>query len=117
MMGLRKPPAHIKFEVAGFIYNRNLREFVAYLIFGKLTLPLDSQTQNFLFNVQVLWRYYYRKWVHDFYEQPRFTMKNFKVWEAAVRLKIYGPNKYQMAHPYAKTGRINRLEYVPVAVF
>jgi len=30
---------------------------------GKLTLPLDSQTQCFLFNVQLLWSYDYSKWV------------------------------------------------------
>jgi len=30
---------------------------------GKLTLPLDSQTECFLFNVQHLWSYDYSKWV------------------------------------------------------
>jgi len=28
----------------------------------KLTLPLDSQTQCFLFNVQMSWSYDYSKW-------------------------------------------------------
>ena len=43
-------------------------------------------------------------------------MGNFKFWEAREGVKMFGP-KYQKAHPYAKTGRINRSAYVPVAVF
>jgi len=43
-------------------------------------------------------------------------MENYKFWEAGgYGLKIFGP-KYQKTHPYAKTGRINRLAYVPVAM-
>jgi len=43
--------------------------------------------------------------------------KIFKFWEAGkYGLKIFGA-KYQKAHPYAKTGKINRLVYVSVAVF
>ena len=43
-------------------------------------------------------------------------MENYKFWEAGgYGLKIFGP-KYQKTHPYAKTGRINRLAYVPVAL-
>jgi len=30
---------------------------------GKPTLPLDSQSQCFLFTVQLLWSYDYSKWV------------------------------------------------------
>ena len=49
----------------------------------------------------------------DFYQEPHFTMVNFKFWDAAEwGLKIFGP-KYQKAHPYAKSGRINRLVYYP----
>ena len=54
MMGLVKPQRLAKFEVAGFIYYGNIREFVFKnsdkpkwgnpLSGGKLTLPLDSQT-------------------------------------------------------------------------
>jgi len=61
MMGLGKPQRIAKFGVAGFIYNGNIREFVSKIWInqngenpyfgGKLTLPLDSQTQCFLFNV------------------------------------------------------------------
>ena len=42
-------------------------------------------------------------------------MENFKFWEAGVGLKMFRP-KYQNAHLYAKSGRINRLAYVAVAV-
>jgi len=73
MMGLRKPQWFVKFEVAGFIYYGNISEFVFKnsdkpkwgnpLFWGKLTLPLDSQTRCFLFNVQLLWSYDYSNWV------------------------------------------------------
>jgi len=33
------------------------------LLWGELTLLLDSQTQCFLFNVELLWSYDYSKWV------------------------------------------------------
>jgi len=71
-MGLGKPQRLAKFEVAGFIYYGNIRKLV--FKFGinqygktpyyleKLTLPLDSQTQCFLFDVQLLWTYDYSKW-------------------------------------------------------
>ena len=41
----------------------------------------------------------------DFYEEPHFTIKNFK-FRKYVKwgLKIFAPN-YQKAHPYAKSGR------------
>jgi len=43
-------------------------------------------------------------------------MENFKFWEPVKwGLKIIGP-KYQKAHPYAKSGRTNRLAYVAVAL-
>jgi len=44
-------------------------------------------------------------------------MENFK-FRGAVKwgLKIFAPN-YQKAHPYAKSGRINRLAYVAVTLF
>jgi len=73
MMGLGKPQRLCKFEVASFIYYGNIRKFVSKIRInqnretpyfgGKLTLPLDSQTQCFLFNVQLIWSYYYTKWV------------------------------------------------------
>ena len=68
------------------------------LILEKLTLPLDMQTQCFLFNVQLLWSYGdCRKWVilrkTAFYKVPNGTSL------------------------FQKNGRINCLAYVPVAVF
>ena len=53
----------------------------------------------------------------DFYEKPHFTMDNFKFREAVKwGLKIFAPS-YQKAHPYAKSGRTNRLAYVAVTLF
>jgi len=54
----------------------------------------------------------------DFYEKPHFTIENFKLWEAGDewRLEMF-VSKYQKAHSYAKSGRINRSAYVPVALF
>jgi len=43
----------------------------------ELILPLDSQTQYLLFDVQMLWSYDYSNWA-IFYEKPHFTMENFK---------------------------------------
>jgi len=52
----------------------------------------------------------------DFYKKPHFTVENFKFWEPVKwGLKIIIP-KYQKAHPYAKSGRTNRLAYVAVAL-
>jgi len=49
-----------------------------------------------------------------FSEKPQFTMENFKFREAVKwGLKIFAPN-YQKAHPYATSGRTNRLSYVAV---
>jgi len=53
----------------------------------------------------------------DFYEKPLFTMENFTFLEAVKwGLKIFAPN-YQKAHPYAKSGRTDRLAYVAVTLF
>ena len=55
----------------------------------KLILPLDSQTQCFLFDMQLLWRYDISKWA-IFAKNSHFTMKNFKFWEAVKwGLKIF----------------------------
>ena len=112
-MGLGKPQRLAKFEVAGFVYYGNIRNL--FLKFGinqngetryyweKLTLPLYSQTQCLANG--------------DFYEKPHFTMEHFKFWEAVKwGLKIFAPN-YQTAHPYAKSGRTDRLAYVAVTLF
>jgi len=72
MMVLGKPQRLAKFEVAGLIYYGNIKEFVfknwdrikwgtPYYL-QKLILPLDSQIQCFPFDVQLFWRYDYRKW-------------------------------------------------------
>ena len=53
----------------------------------------------------------------DFYEKLHFTMENFKFRDAVKwRVKILAPN-YRKAHPYAKSGRTNRLAYVAVTLF
>ena len=52
----------------------------------------------------------------DFYEKTHFTMEKFKFREAVKwGLNIFAPN-YQNAHPYAKSGRTNRLGYVAVTL-
>ena len=44
-------------------------------------------------------------------------MENFTFLEAVKwGLKIFAPN-YQKAHPYAKSGRTDRLAYVAVTLF
>jgi len=125
-MGLGKPQRLAKFEVAGFIYYGNIRNLFSKIQInqygdtpyfgGKLTLPLDSQTQCFLFNVQLLSSYDYSKRV-IFTKKTHFTMKNFKFWGPVKwGLKIFAPN-YQKAHPFAKSGRTNRMAYVAVTLF
>jgi len=55
--------------------------------------------------------------IGDFYEKLHFTMENFKFREPVKwRLKTFAPND-QKAHPYAKSGRTNRLAYVTVTLF
>ena len=55
--------------------------------------------------------------IGDFYVKPHYTINNFK-FRGAVKwgLKIFAPI-YQKAHPYAKSGRTNRLAYVAVTSF
>jgi len=88
-MGLGKPRQLAKFEVAGFICYGNIREFVFKnwdklkwgnpLLFGKkMVLPLDSQTQCFLFDVQLLWSYDYSKWA-IFTKKNAFYNENFLI--------------------------------------
>jgi len=84
MMGLGKPQRLAKFEVAGFIYYGNVRELVFKIwditkrgnpyYLEKLTLPLESQTECFLFDVRLLWSYDYSKWVI-------FTKNNILQWK------------------------------------
>jgi len=58
----------------------------------KLILLLDSQTQCYLFDVQLLWSYDYSKCA-IFTKKPYFTMENFKFREAVKwGLKIFAPN-------------------------
>ena len=53
----------------------------------------------------------------DFYEKPNFTIENFKFREVVKwGLKFFAPD-YKKAHPYAKSGRTNRLAYVAVTLF
>jgi len=82
---------------------------------GKPTLPLDSQSQCFLFTVQLLWSYDYSKWV-IFTKNRILQWKILPVKPVKCELKIFAPN-YQKAHPYAKSGRTNRLAYVAVTLY
>jgi len=43
-------------------------------------------------------------------------MEKFDFGSLGWGLNVFGP-KYQKAHPYAKSGRIDSLAYVAVAVF
>ena len=52
-----------------------------------------------------------------FLRKTAFYKENFKFREAVKwGLKIFAPN-YKKAHPYAKSGRTNRLGYVAVRLF
>jgi len=72
MLGLGKPLRFAKFEDADFICYGNVRKFVLKFEINqigetpyhleKLILPLDSQTQYFLFDMQLLCSYDYSKW-------------------------------------------------------
>jgi len=83
MMGLGKPQRLAKFEVAGFIYYVNIREFVFKnsdkpkwgnpLFGGKLNLPLDSQTQCVTFIELRLHQ------VGDLYEKTAFYNGKFLI--------------------------------------
>jgi len=52
----------------------------------------------------------------DFYEKPHFAMENFKFWKAGIGVENLWI-KVPKAYAYAKSGRINGLAYVAVAVF
>ena len=78
-------------------WSRYLQSLQKYYL-EKLILPLDSQTQCFLFDVQLLWSYDYSKWA-IFLRKTAFYYGIFKFWEAVKwGLKIFAPN-YQKAHP------------------
>jgi len=80
---------------------------------GKLTLPLDSPTQCFLFNVQLLWSYDYSKRVIFTKKNPFYNGKFSILGTGKVGVENFC-TKLQRAHPYAKSGRTNRLAYVAV---
>ena len=84
MMGLGKPLLLAKFEVAGFIYYENMREFVLKnrdkpkwknpLFFAKTDCTVEFADP--MFSIQCdLWSYDCRKWV--ILRKPHFTMGNF----------------------------------------
>jgi len=52
----------------------------------------------------------------DFYEKPHVTMENFKFGEVGVGVNNFW-TEVPKRTPYAKSGQINRLAYVAVAVF
>ena len=125
-MGFDKPQRFAKFEVAGFIYYGNIREFVFLnwdkpkwgnrLLFGKTDFTVGFADPMFPIRCATVVELRLQQ-TGDFYEKPHFTMENFKFREAVKwGLKIFAPN-YQKAHPYAKSGRTNRLAYVAVTLF
>ena len=124
MRGLGKPQRLAKFKVAGFIYYGNIRKLVFKiwdkpkwgnpLLFGETDFTVGFADP--MFDVQLHCGATTQQ-MGDFYEKPHFTMENFEFWEAVKwGLKIFATN-YQKAHPYAKSGRINRLAYVAVTSF
>ena len=126
MMGLGKPKLHTKFEVAGFIYYGNIRELVFQiwdkpnwrnpLLFGETDFTVGFADPIFPIRCATVVELRLQQ-MGDFYEKPHFTMENFKFREAVKwGLKICAPN-YQKAHPYAKSGRTNRLTYAAVTLF
>jgi len=125
-MGLGKPHRLAKFEVAGFIYYGNIREFDFKnrdkpkwgnpLLFGETDFTVGFADPMFPIRCATVVKLRLQQ-MGDFYEKPHFTMENFKFPEAVKwELKIFAPN-YQKAQPYAKSGRTNRLAYVAVALF
>jgi len=125
-MGLGKPQRLAKFEVASFIYYGNIRKFVFTnsdkpkwgnpLVFGETVFTVGFADPMFPIQCATFMELRLQQ-MGDLYEKLHFTMKNFKFWEPVKwRLKIFAPN-YQKAHPYAKSGRTNRLTYVVVAFF
>jgi len=126
MMGLGKPQRFAKFEVAGFIDYGNITEFVFknwdkpkwgnLSLFGETDFTVGLADPMFPIRCATVMELRLQQMDH-FYEKPLFTMENFKYREAVKwGLKIFAPN-YQNAHPYAKSGRTNRLAYVAVTLF
>ena len=81
----------------------NINEFVF-----KIGINQNGKTPYFRRNIN---------WLYHWICRPNVSYSTYNFCGAMTAgLKIFGP-KYQKAHSYAQTGRINRLSYVPVAVF
>jgi len=127
MMGLGKPKVRTKFEVAGFVCYGNIRKLVSkiwdkpkwgtpyYLEKLNLDLLLDSQSQCFLFDVQLLWSYDYSKWA-IFTKNRILQQKILNFGSCKVGVENFC-TKLPKTHPHAKSGRTNRLAYVAVTLF
>jgi len=103
MIGLGKSQRLAKFEVDGFIYYGNIREFVFFLNWDK-----PKWGNPLLFKYNGFYRTIRRpmlpircaivvelrlQQMGDFYEKPHFTIENFKIWKAVKReLKMFAPN-------------------------
>jgi len=109
MVDLGKSQPCAKYEVAGFIYYEYINQNgETHYFWEKLTLPLDSQTQCFLFYVQLLCSYDYNKSV-IFTEKKRilqWKILNFGACEVGV--ENYW-TKVPKAHHDANSGRTNRV--------
>ena len=125
MMGFSKPQRFANFEGADFIYYGNIREFVFKnwckpkwgnpLLFGETDFTVWFADPMFLIDVKLLWSYDYSKWV-IFMKNHILQWKILNLGSLYRRVKSFAPN-YQKAHPYAKSGRTNRLAYVAVTLF
>jgi len=126
MMGLGKPQRLAKFEVASFIYYRNIRKFVFKnsdkpkwgnpLFWAETDFSVGFADPMFPIQCATFMELLLQQ-MGDFNEKLYFTMESFKFWGPVKwGLKIFAPN-CQKAYPYAKSGRTNRLAYVAVALF
>ena len=119
-MGLGKSQRPAIFEVAGFINYGNIKNWflkfginqnVNPLLFGETDFTVRFADPIFRIRCATVVELRLQQ-MGDFYEKPHFTSENFK-FRAAVEwgLKIFAPY-YQKAHPYAKSGRTNRLALI-----
>jgi len=122
-MDFGKPQRLAKFKITGFIYYENIREFVFKnwdkpkwgntLLFEETNFTVGFADPMFPIRCATVVELRIQQ-MGNFYENPHFTMENFKFWET-VRwgLEIFATD-CQKVHPYAKSGRTNRLLYVAV---
>jgi len=119
MMGLGKLQRLAKFEVAGFFCYGNIRKLVFKiwdkpkwenpLLFGETDFTVGFEDQMFPIRCVTVVELYTTIANVRFLRKTAFYYGIFQ-FRGAVKwgLKIIAPN-YQKAHPYAKSGLINRL--------